>query len=1039
MPLTNNLKVQVDTPVWEWCRFAPVSTNAISSLTTGNTLNNRYLYYQTSSTLYRYDTYSDSWNQLASMTNFTTPTIMNNNVLINSIGHYGRAISSGGANNTIQLAGLSGKILKGYKIRIIAGKGAGQERTITDVSAPIIADRGIVTTAGTNSISDASTGIGFKAWKFNQYRDYQFRCDFGTGRTQLRPILYNSNNTIVWTDINYVTVNSWAQCTMPITVPVNSLYTIESHIATVNTNWTTNPDSTTQFMIVSGGIWNITQGTTSAPFFSLSYYDILADMWFGKSSQSGLKTAVFTAGSDLCLERITETGGTIFTETASGGGARFVTATSALTPMKYANFEIRIVSGTGAGQSRTILSNSATRINTTRDFDIAPNATSVYEIWRDVGKLWLIGGGDAGMLQYSQIRDQWTTGKQLDDGQCNQLGATRSGQEPFALTSITRITASITGINTTPIAGGAGYNINDILTLGVGTGGTVRVTNVDAVGAVTAITLETVGTNYTVATQTTTVAPAGGVGCTIAVTSIDFSELAVTPINHNFLIGDTVTITGATGTSAGKFNGTYTIIGVPSLTQFSYCSVGDPTAGSATIANSPSTTQVVDCTKNWAVNEHVGKIVQLSNNVLLGTGQQRRIVSNTATTLVWTLPATAPVNGTSRYVIEDIKPFGTDRTMGGQAGGGTEGFATGGSTTTLIDTTKTWIPNYWARTVGRKLRIVEGTGVGNEITIVSNTATTLTFLTQSFTPDTTTRYVIMDTFGTVSGAGGISTLSATPTVAGTGYAVGDIFAITGGTAYGQVMVASGGIPSVIRLIDGGVSGYTVVTGVATTNITGTGIGLTVNVTAITAIGSTTVMQDNTKNWDTNVLVGKRLRFLSGTSAGNEYTIVSNTFNTITTAIGTAPDNSTAYAILESSPRTNGIHLDNVTGSTDTTINHKYMYSFNGTATTELSRYDITTEHWELLSYFPQFETLTTGSMYVYDGKDRIYFTKDITGRVMSFDLTDGSVENSGTIPYGHSTAVSGNRMEIIQTADGLKYLYIMRQSATEMWRTLLFF
>lgn len=41
--------------------------------------------------------------------------------------------------------------------------------------------------------------------------------------------------------------------------------------------------------------------------------------------------------------------------------------------------------------------------------------------------------------------------------------------------------------------------------------------------------------------------------------------------------------------------------------------------------------------------------------------------------------------------------------------------------------------------------------------------------------------------------------------------------------------------------------------------------------------------------------------LSGTSQGNEYAITANTFNTITTAVGTAPDVSTAYAILEATP------------------------------------------------------------------------------------------------------------------------------------------
>jgi hypothetical protein len=40
-----------------------------------------------------------------------------------------------------------------------------------------------------------------------------------------------------------------------------------------------------------------------------------------------------------------------------------------------------------------------------------------------------------------------------------------------------------------------------------------------------------------------------------------------------------------------------------------------------------------------------------------------------------------------------------------------------------------------------------GTGVGSEYAITSNTATTLTYSAQSFTPDTTTRYQIMSTYG----------------------------------------------------------------------------------------------------------------------------------------------------------------------------------------------------------------------------------------------------------------------------------------------------
>lgn len=1045
MALVNNNKAQVDLPVWEWCRFAPAVSTAISSMTTGNNLRNRYLYFQVSAELYRYDTVTDTWNRMSNTTGFSTPTIMNNNVLSNAVGHPGQAIGSGGGNNTMQLAGLSGNALVGYKIRITSGTGAGQERTITAVSSPTVHERGTVTTAGTQSVVDANTGAGLKQWKINQWKNYQFRATFGTGRTQLRPILFNTANTLTWSEPNHLPVNPWAQPLTNISIATTTQFVIESHIITVDTNWTTNPDSTSTFMVMSGGIWNITQGTTAAPFFSLSYYDILADQWYGKTTESGLRTAVYTAASDLSMERLTENGGAIVAATAVASATiRTVTTAATMVENAYKNFELRIVSGTGIGQSKEIAANGVNKFYFSSDWETTPDATSSYEVWRDVGKIFLVGGGYSDLLQYSSDRDQWTPARIFDDGQANNLAVKRSGQKPFALTSITR-TATGQILKGTITTAGANYQINDILSV-TGIASTLLVTGVDATGGVTSTELLTVGTGATAGAKATTVSPAGGVGCTITLAAgdIDFTELAVTPIAHNFKVGDSVTISGATGTGAAKFNGTYTIIGTPSTTQFSYCSVGDPGAATATIPFSQATTVLVDCTKNWTVNEHVGRLVQLSTNALLSTGQTRRIISNTATTLTWTLAATAPVNGTSRYIIHDIKPYGTGISNNGRVGGGSDGFATGGSATTLIDTTKNWEPNSWAKVVGRKVRITEGTGSGAEITIISNTATTLTFATQSFTVDTTTRYVIMDAFGTVSGAGGISTLSSTPTVAGTGYAVGDIFAITGGTAQGQVMVAAGGIPSVIRLIDGGTSGYTVVTGVATTNVVGVGTGLTVNVTAITAVGSTTVMQDNTKNWDTNAWVGKRLRFLSGTSQGNEYTIVSNTFNTITTAAGTAPDVSTAYAILDASPKSFGVHIDNVTGCSDSTLNHKYLYSFVGSATVEMERYDITTEKWEKMSYFPQFETNTTGTMYVYDGADRIYINLStvlvgVSGRIVYYDIPTNTIVNAGTVPYGHSTAISGNRMEIIQTEDGLKYLYVIRHSAQEMWRMMLWF
>jgi hypothetical protein len=103
------------------------------------------------------------------------------------------------------------------------------------------------------------------------------------------------------------------------------------------------------------------------------------------------------------------------------------------------------------------------------------------------------------------------------------------------------------------------------------------------------------------------------------------------------------------------------------------------------------------------------------------------------------------------------------------------------------------------------------------------------------------------------------------------------------------------------------------------------------------------------------------------------------------------------------------------------------------------RFDITTGIYEY--FYPnsgQGETFTTGSMWAYDGADRVYVQKDATGRIFYFDIVKRELVNSGTVPYGMSTPILGNRMEIIKTEDGLKYLYVARHNGTEMWRTLIF-
>ena len=55
---------------------------------------------------------------------------------------------------------------------------------------------------------------------------------------------------------------------------------------------------------------------------------------------------------------------------------------------------------------------------------------------------------------------------------------------------------------------------------------------------------------------------------------------------------------------------------------------------------------------------------------------------------------------------------------------------------------------------------------------------------------------------------------------------------------------------------------------------------------------------------------------------------------------------------------------------------------------------------------------------------------------------DNIIVPCSTIPYAHGTGVQGNRIFTMGNIDlygaNLEYLYVMRHTGTEMWRTLIY-
>jgi hypothetical protein len=940
MPTVNGLKKQVDLPVWEWMRFAPTSTSSLSAMSSSEDGTGRYFYYLVSSLFYRYDTWSDQWTQLASP--ITTPVTITAMRYSPFSGSYGRVIAA--TSTTLTTPSYGPKMCVGYKVQITEGPGRGQERTISDQGEIVIYDQGVPTTSSTVLITDTT-----KRWKNNQWTGYTVKIRYGTGITQSRTILYNTENTIVINDANYIPINSFGTVSFVTTPAVGggttaSHYTIESSNLTVSLPWTVQPDANSRFKILSGGMW-LVSGPTGAPFINMQYYDVLTDAWISKTTPTNLVLATIVA--DGSIQRMGEFAGQFTSGTTSTATSRLVQTTGKTwVPNEWANFQLRLTSGTGAGQRRRIVTNTADAIYVNRKWEVTPDATTTYEVYGDSNKIWFAGNGNSSLLQYSVEFDNMYQGHLLDGGVVNSASVKLSDWQPFAIATGVRNATSITAVSATPTASGSNYKVGDVLTVTEGTLGRVFVETINATGGVLTVSLYSCGSGgiYTVGVGKTT-SGGSGTGCTISITTVGVTSRITTITSNSISLLDNVTISGL---SEGLWNGVFTVIGMESNTIFSVASAVTANAIFSSIA---TTTLLVDTSSNWDVNEYVGQLLQVQSGGTVGTATTRRIVSNTATTITVATAFAAMTTGTSRYIIHDIAAFGRD-VQNYNLLENSIGQAASGSTTTLIDSTKNWQPASW---VGYRFQVVSGTGLGNEIAITANTNNTLTYATQTFSPDATTRYRIMDTFG------------------------------------------------------------------------------------IATAGSTTTITDTTKNWQVNRWSGKRVRITGGTGQGLELTITSNTSNILTFGLTTALDTSSTYTILSPQQRGAGIEFSWLFGLPDITKKGKSFVIARGGGTSSFDKYLINSDSWEApMTISPQQETLNVGSMYCYDGKDRIYFTKDATGRIYYLDLTTNVVNGYSQVPYGMSTAIIGNRMEIMTTDDGLQYLYVMRHSAQEMWRTLLF-
>lgn len=166
-------------------------------------------------------------------------------------------------------------------------------------------------------------------------------------------------------------------------------------------------DNTTVFQIMSGSLWFFCPGAGAVGF---SVYDRATNTWAARSV-TGLPATFGTDGFLLGTSGVASNLGSGFVNgTATAGGASTLTDGAKTWPTNgWANSQVRIVSGTGLGQIRTISSNTGTVLTVSSAWTTTPDATSVYRIEGNDDYLYLLGNNAVTMYRYSVSGNSWTT------------------------------------------------------------------------------------------------------------------------------------------------------------------------------------------------------------------------------------------------------------------------------------------------------------------------------------------------------------------------------------------------------------------------------------------------------------------------------------------------------------------------------------------------------------------------------------------------------------------------------------------------------
>lgn len=166
--------------------------------------------------------------------------------------------------------------------------------------------------------------------------------------------------------------------------------------------------ASTSYRLLTPRFYVLGAGTLAAGSFRV--YDYATNTWT-TLSQTGLPATIGTDGKLMGTPSIVDgTFRQFATGTATAGGATTIdNSAKAWATNQWANaYQVRITAGTGAGQVRAIVSNTATSI-TVAAWTTTPDATSQYSIEGNDNFLYYIGNNAVTLYRYDIAANTWST------------------------------------------------------------------------------------------------------------------------------------------------------------------------------------------------------------------------------------------------------------------------------------------------------------------------------------------------------------------------------------------------------------------------------------------------------------------------------------------------------------------------------------------------------------------------------------------------------------------------------------------------------